>query len=256
MKSILSEEIRSDMKRISGINEGVEIICDLLNLERVPEWSIIDRGNGEFCDTLVIDEEKYPLFLWRFDGQFHALKEMSGNLRPVCFKLNCCTERSYGLERLMFREFDLAEYILDSEIKKLNAFINGSSANILASMANGKTAVFELGATLADGTADQGKHTVWGKDGQIADRVISEKCAPQEMYIYTDDSRPYSHNDDVGGLLYGLTKKEVVTVSALYKIFSGKTDVSDWNARAEKYKKYIELAKESDQKQKSIVIGE
>ena len=243
------------MKQITSIREGVENLLKIKEITNAPAWEIVKASNGELYDTVLVDGKAYPLFWWRYNSQQAAIRSNAKTIQCVTAKLNLCCDKTEGIDRLMFREFDLAEWFMYSKIKYFNAFIKNSSANILATMENENAVQIELGATLPEGCEDQGKHTVWGKNGMLGDRVVSEKLRQQSLYVFTDSPRPYLYSDNTYDL-YGLNRYEVDVATTIYHILIGNVNLQEWQECAKRLTEYVRLAHVSNNEARKINASE
>lgn len=206
-------------------------------------------------DRVAIDGKTYPLFTWRSDPQKEAVARNAKNNigGSVSVKISGMIARSYGIDAFLYKEIDAAEWILDSEIKKLTAYVNKNAINVTCLMKNGKVALLELGATLPDGAEEQTRHTAWGKQGLESTRVVSTKVRPQSVYLFTDRVEPYAFNDTTKEL-YGLTLEDATAAVAVYKAITGKTDLKFNAERDKKIRFYMEKVYESDKTRESIEL--
>lgn len=243
------------MEQVKTIREGVEKLLNIVKLENVPTWDIVYASGNDLYDKLILNGEEYPIFWWRYNSQQAGLKSHSVIIESVTAKLNLCTLRSEGLDRLIFREFDLAEWFMNSEVNYFNAFINNTSANILVTMKNENAVQMELGATLPNGSEDQGKHTIWGKKGMTGDRVISEKLVQQSLFVFTDNPSPKTYSDNAF-LLYGLNRREVDITTTVYHMIKGDVDLNEWNLKAKKLAEYVRLAHVSNNEVRKVTASE
>ena len=190
------------MQEITTIEQGVQAAFDEKRQKIEHEWEFLPATNGELTDTVIVDGEHIPLFWWRYDNQVFPLEELERNMDSVSCKLNTISTKSIGLDSLMIRHFDIAEWFLKSRVKKLNCYQKGNSVAVLLTMENEKVAVLELGANLPQGAEEQTRHTVWGKMGMESTRVVSTKVRPQSVYLYTDRVEPYTFNDATVGIFH------------------------------------------------------
>lgn len=240
------------MKRVTDIKEGVEIIKSLYEIKNDAKWEILPAGD-DLVEKIKFNGKVYPFFWWRFDPQMNNLYSRGGSIDPVSYKLTCMCERSRGLDWLIYRETDIAEWSLRSTAERVMCFRKGKSANVIITMKNKDVAVLELGATLPEGTVDQGRHTIWGQNGMGSDRVVSQKPASAAIYMYTDNPKPDTFNDEVLHL-YGMEKEDVTKVAAVVEILRGNVDLDSWTKADVRLKKHLEICKKSNEICDSIVV--
>ena len=244
------------MRRCSTVKEGVISALELYEVTPKYEWDIIDATNDDYTDYLVLNGEKYPLFWWRENSQVSALIN-GATSREVCsIKLNQSVKKSYNLEKLMYREFDIAEQIASSEINNITGFRNGNSANLIATMKNEVVATFELASCLNEGTNDQGRRSLWGCNGMVSDRVVAHKMSGEESYLFTDESPEAETFTDIFIHMYGLSKEDIYKATYIAKILMGMVDVSNFIETDKRLKLNLKAALKSFEKEDRVYVKE
>lgn len=233
------------MKKCYTIEDGVRAAEEVYRYSFDTDWKYVPAEDGELVDKLILNGEEYPFFWWRTDTQITSMRGMAAPRKLCSMKLNRSCPKSEGLERLMYRELDIAEQMLGSEISKIMCFRNGSAANMIGTTESERVAIFELAAVLNDETAEQGRHTYWGEDGMASDRVVSQKLASEAVYLFTEDKAEPETYNDIFIYMYGLSKNDVVKAAAIVGILKGTVDISDWKAKDAHYRECIKAAAES-----------
>lgn len=242
------------MKKVTSIEEGVKKVLDIYEKTVDEKWRVIKTD--DFTDLVEIDGKTYPLFWWREDPQMSAIAGRAQACKVVSGKFNAINERTQGIDKLMYKEFEIADWAIGSTIKRLTCFEVGNSANILATYENDRVVLFELGSALPEGTVQQGRHSVWGEEGMGSDRVVSQKLASSAIYMFTDSPKPTEFNDEVLHL-YGLEKDDVNRVACVYRMLTdGKNYYADWNERDARVRKYIALAHKSAKEGRCVYFAE
>ena len=142
------------MNKNKSVKDGVISLLTKNKKVITAKWEYLAKAAGEMTETVIIDGEKYPLFYWRDDPQIQAIARNAKNNigGSVSAKISGMVSREYGIDAFLYKELDAAEWILDSEIKKITAYVKDNAANVILVMQNEKVAMLELGATLPDGT--------------------------------------------------------------------------------------------------------
>ena len=229
------------MEKCLTIREGVERVLKIFEKEPV-DWELIP---GEYTDTLVLEGVRYPLFWWRADPQVDMMQELAPERKICSMKLNRTCPKSWGLEKLLYKELDIAQCMIRSRFKTVMNFRQGDSMNMLCTMENDRVALFELGATLNDGTDEQGRHTYWGEDGMASDRVVSQKLPSRAVYLFTQDKPEPTTYHDLFIYMYGLSATDVIKAVCIAEILLGRRDISDWQDLDAHYRRCIAVAAES-----------
>ena len=241
------------MKKIKTIEEGVTAILNDLEKTVEKSWKYLPATGSDLVDTVIFDGEEIPLFWWRYDNQIFPLEKYEREIDSVSCKLNTVTTRSLGLDRLIIRQCDIAEWFLKSRVKKLNCYKNGGSAEILLTMQNNKVAILELAASLNVNMPEQGRLTVWGKKGMASNRVVSQKEMPQSIYVFTQEGNLETYND-LCSALYGLSRSEVIKVASIVDVLTGGVDCKEVRETFVRLKKYLELANLSAAENKPYIV--
>lgn len=243
----------SIMGKVTSIAEGVEKLLTMRYRE-VPEYTLEPRKDGEFLDTLVWNGNRVPLFSTHFDQQIRAMAkygqdpEQNSALNVYSYMGSDVT-----LDELLFRELDIAEFILHSKIKKVTAFVNKNAVNLIAVMENETTANLELGNTMEPGTHNQCQHRLITKHGAACDRSPADMIAQHQVYLYGKNGRQVFDDDEA--YLYGLGEEDVAKVLTLHAIFTEQEKWEDWAENEARYRKVIAAVYESDRLGKTICLA-
>ena len=244
------------IKFCKTVEDGVRNALEIFAMEAEVAWRYIPAKEGDFTDTLELDGVKYPLFWWRCDPQVGAMYSKAPERKICSMKLNRVGAKSQGLRKLLYKELDIAEFIMRSRVKSVMNFQKGCSMNMLATMENERVALFELAATLHDETPEQGRHTYWGEEGMASDRVVSQKVASEAIYLFTDDARDPQTYNDIFIYMYGLDRTDTLKATCIAEILMGRRSVADWRERSDHYIRCIERAEQSAQQVRRLFVEE
>lgn len=233
------------MKKCKTIEEGIASVIEMYRFSFDTEWQYLPAEEGDLCDKLILNGEEYPFFWWRGDTQISGMTGLAPARKPCSFKLNRTCAKSEGLDRLLYRELDIAEQMLGAPIKKVMCFHNEPALNMIATTEKEQVAIFELAAVLNDDTVEQGRHTYWGSDGMASDRVVSQKTASEAVYLFTEDEKNPETYNDIFNYMYGLSKTDATKAATIVSILLGAIDISDWKEKDAHYRRCMTAAKES-----------
>ena len=233
------------MEKCMTIEDGVKAALSVYHFVPDVSWEYIPAKETDLTDWLLLDGEAYPLFWWRSDTQIRALLERAQSRKLCSMKLNRSGAKQDGLDRLTYKEMDIAELMLQSAIEKVMCFRKEHSLDMLATMENGCVAVFELGAVLHENTTEQGRHIYWGQAGMASDRVVSQKVASEAIYLFCEEEEKATVYNDIFVYMYGLDKTAATKAACIAEILMGWMNISDWKSKDQHYRRCIEAAKES-----------
>lgn len=244
------------MNKCNTVADGVAAILAIYDCAPACSWQLIPAGEGDLTDVLVLDGVSWPLLWWRADTQIVQMKRLAPDRNPCSMKLNRTCSQKEGLERLLYRELDIAELMLDAPVRDVMCMKNGKSMNIVATMENERVAIFELAATLNDNTREQGRHTYWGTDGMASDRVVSQKPPAEALYLYTEDKADAEVYNDIFIYTYGLSMTDATKAACIAEILMGRRDIADWREKDAHYRRVLDAVKTSDEACRCVRLEE
>lgn len=177
----------------------------------VPGWTVVDREPSEAV---------LPLLPWRSERRFAELKRMVDERTvesvSMCRFSSMTDGRVMNLPAVLYREFDLAEWLTGSTIVAVTASIEaGRWAHVIVRLANGVVCGVEAGTTLPLGTAPIDRHELIGRRGVACDRLVDSQMPQSSVYTFTAaGTQQYT---DVDTELFGLAADDVSLVRAAYE---------------------------------------
>lgn len=245
------------MTKITTIHEGLKSIYAKNEFGEVPNYEIVARKEGEFTDHLLINGELFPIFYWRCEPQTASVANKAKREMGKCcsLKISGAISSDYGIDRFLYKELETAEWILDSEIKHLTAFVNGNTCNAILRMKNDKVAVLELGATLPVDAEGQTRHTAWGTKGMASTRIISQKVRGKSIYLFNDGPTPTTFNDEMTAL-YGLSPEDCTKTVTIASMLLNRCDYKAWKVKHDKLVSYVKAVYKSAKTGERVVIAE
>jgi len=161
-----------------------------------------------------------PLFSWRCERRFVELRRIveTKTLEDVVLcRFSNVTDGTSDLNRILYQEFDLLEWIVGSPIVSVSGSLNGSRfANVLARLENGTIASVEAGTTLPKGTAALDRHELIARRGVASDRVVDTHIPQQSVYLFAQDG--VQSWTDTDAELFGLENEQINTVRAAFEL--------------------------------------
>jgi hypothetical protein len=240
------------VEKVRNIEQGVRKLLELRHV-RVPAFRYIKAAEGEYCDVLELEGKRIPLLAMRTDLQIASLieyGEIGGNSALNAHAFASC---DMSMEQLMYREFDIAEAVLHSEIVRVMAYVNGGAANVIATMADGTCANLELGNTLAAGARHQTLHRIITNHGMANDRALDCQTTVSQITLFGADGTLRGFDDDEY-YLWGLSEDEVRAVFAIHAIIMGALDASDFDRIDARHRAAVDAAMESARRGECVEV--
>ncbi|MDO4573655.1 MAG: hypothetical protein Q4D98_00410 [Planctomycetia bacterium] len=224
------------------------------------------RKLGEkYAVTIPADwePEKMPLLPWRQERRFVELKNLVTEPtveNVVMCRFSCNTTPEFAtLEEILYRELDLCEFLVGSEIAGLYAAITTAAggarfANLLVRLANGVVCSVEAGTTLKKGSVRPilDRHEMIGRRGVASDRVVDTHVPQDSVYVYTDAGTTIFTDTD--SELFGLSNEEINQVRAAFALAKN-PELQDFTRLQDKrLKEWVALAFVSDEQKKYLTL--
>ena len=201
-------------------------------------------------------EMEIPLQPWRCNRKYVELKKMvsSGTLEHPCLLRFChLTDEKTSLESLLYREFDLAEFISGHRIVALHAaFTDGRSGSVVIRLDNGIIGSVEVGNLLPDGQSEVDRHEIIARRGVGSDIVVDTQIPQQSIYLLTGDAAAAFKDTD--SELYGLDEKQIERVRARFAFLKDRNSEPGHRSQDEHITKAVNSALESNLTHKKIVL--
>lgn len=241
------------MEKVTDIRRGVEKLLTVRGRE-IPEFSLEHLQEDGFTPILLWEGKRIPLFTTRYDPRIRHIAAY-GNKTEENSALNvyAFTGSDVSLNRLIYREMCIAEFILHSRIQKITAFVNESAANIIAVMEDGTTANLDLGNTMAPGSHIQCQHRLITKHGMANDLSVTDMTVQHQVYIFSEEGTAVYDDDEY--YLYGLSEEEVETVLTIHGIFTNHISCESWPEDHIRYLKMIDAVYESGKTGKPVLLA-
>ncbi len=245
------------MEKIVTVEQGLNKLLGKLEIA-VPRYKIVRGGRDDFCDTLEWSGKRIPVLWWRFHEKYGAMKNFLAGENPgtVCgINVYSFTTVEESLTRLLYRELDIAEWLLGSQTKKVTAFRTGDAMNAIAVMHNGTVANLELGATMPQGAMPQCQHRVLTTSGMTSDRAVDTVTVQSAVYVFAGDPKPDVYTD-LESWLYGLSPDDTDAVMFLLAVMRGEADGDGFAAADAHLKAAVKAACDSADQERTCEVEE
>jgi hypothetical protein len=206
--------------------------------------------------SAVIDGVSFDLLPWRNERRFLELKKLTkdGTLDGISVMRVCRIEKAdHILKQILYRELDLCEWILDSEICEIYTVANGRTANTVAKMKSGVVCTIETAATLQnDEQQTIDKHEIICARGVACDRVVDAQIPQNSIYLFSKEQTPKTFTD-TDFELFGLSVKEVALVRHTFELAKSQ-GAKEWNQNAAHLRHLVECSEQSIQMASNLAV--
>ena len=218
-------------------------------LTLVPGWTLPEAE----------PEALLPLLPWRMERRFQELRRIIENQTleslSMC-RFSCLTDgREMDLAAVLYREFDLAEWLTGSTIVAVTASMQGNRwANVVLKMASGVLCGVEAGAALPPGAAMLDRHELIARRGVACDRLVDSQVPQSSVYTFTGaGSAQYTDTD---AELFGLEQAGINLVRAAYDALVNGHQPEALRRQHRRLAGLVRLALESDRRGERLITEE
>ena len=246
------------VEKILTVEDGVKKLLSIREIPHPEKMEMHYKTEEELVDTLVLGEDRIPLPYWRYEFRIFSMNEYGKENPDDNCMLNVYSYvgKHETLLQHLYRELDIAEFLLCSRIKKVTAFKNGDACNLIAVTEAGTTANLELGATMAPGTINQCQHRLLTTRGMACDRPVESMVAESSTYLFASDSVTPREFNDLEYYLWGLGADDVVRVTYIQDIIKNNVNVAAIKENDAHLRRVIAAVLKSDEIGDTVVVEE
>ncbi len=168
-------------------------------------------------NSVQIEGKNYAILPWRNERRYIELKKIvdttTGNISH--FKIMSINPETSGLDYIIKRELDTAEYISGLKVTEIFEAKNGNTASVICMTNSGAVFTLELAATLPTGHEVIDKHEIITDRGTACDRNVDSQTPLSSVYVYGKTHEEYT---DVDFELYGLSIYEISVIRQAFDI--------------------------------------
>ena len=217
------------MKNLS-FHDGVRKVFEFYG-KPCPSVSI---KTGAMFDTVKKDGKDIPVFYYRYYNKFVGMHNLDLLGNPCALTVYSIDREN--IERILFRELYVCEYLLNSKIEHITSYRNSNSANLIVGFSNQAKAHMQIHS--ASCGERQFRHELFTTDGFVSDRAVDTVVAQYALNVYTENG--FEHYTDADIMLYGLSEIEQEQIYAIYDIFETE-NVDNLIAEAKRLEKIVRL---------------
>ena len=180
--------------------------------------------NGNYAD---IDSDSYRLMPWRYDRNMNSLHYLSveaKSLDKLCsYKATVVESKDADINEILYREFDLCQWLTDDKIVSIYALSNTDKAlSLILKTSKDILCSINLATTLSDETTPIIKHEITGKEGMISDRCINEHIPSKDIYVFENTKKDPTTYIDIDLYVTGLSPEETYITENIVKLIDDK----------------------------------
>ena len=198
--------------------------------------------------SLKIGDTENILLSWRMERRFTELKALvkNGTLENISTLRFCniSCAKTVTLDRLIYREIDLCEWIGESQVKSLFAVFSGASAaNIIVKLQNGISCSVECSVMLPEGAKPVERHEIIAERGVASDCVVDTQIPQSSIYAFTSDGSECFTDTDAE--IFGLDTDSVNQTRAALKVLAEPETMKEWNQQDSRLRQLVDAARKS-----------
>jgi len=239
-------------KLMAGMNAALEKIANKYGIKNHAVFApAAPRAAVEA--VLKTSSKTFMLLPWRAERRFTELKNITtnGTLEDISTLRLCAifSKSSSTLDQLLYRQFDLCEYLGGADIKSLFAVFNGkNAANVIVKLINGRNCSVECSVMLPAGAEEIDRHEIIARRGVASDRAVDTQIPQASIYAFTGKGE--KRFTDIDSELFGFAPQAINLIRAAFTVLSNPETGKAWNQQHEKLLRLVAAAKKSDQTQK------
>jgi len=217
-------------------------------LTLLPGWSL---GETKPPERFV------PLLPWRSERRFVELRGLvEGQTidRLLMCRFGCLSDGApMTLRAVLYREFDLAEWLAGAPIVSLYASMTENrAANVIVRLANDVVCSVEAGVMLPAGSAVVDRHELIARRGVASDRPVDTQVPQSSVYTFTAaGAESYTDTD---AELFGLTDNKVALVRSAFDLLTRPDRSPVLREQHGRLVGLVELAFESDRRRQRLAV--
>ncbi|HRR34483.1 MAG TPA: hypothetical protein P5026_10315 [Kiritimatiellia bacterium] len=212
---------------VEGMNTALRRLCDKYGV--AVDGRLVADAELAAGVRLEMVGGAVSLLPWRVERRFAELKKLidGKTLEEVSTLRFAVMRNGARLGHLLYREFDLCEWMAGASIRKTFAVVAGGKvANVIVTFANGMSASVECSAALPEGAAEIDRHEIIARRGVACDRVVDTQVPQASIYAFTaDGTKTYTDTD---AELFGFSDAEIWAVRAAFAVLKAPALVAEW----------------------------
>mgnify|MGYP000921599578 FL=1 len=255
------------MNQPSNLETALAGLLDKYSVQPPGPWRLLTAPEPTAAGTLTLlsgvaltdaslPEHVVPLQAWRCERRFVELKRIvdERTIDPVVMARFACLVHgtTADLAAVLYRELDLAEWILGAPLQTVSAHMaGGRQANLMVRLASGVLCGIEAGTSLPAGSPCQDRHELIARRGVACDRVVDTQVAQSSIYVFGPQAQQFT---DVDAELFGLSIDEVALVRSAYEVLARPELAPAARQQHARLRRLVETALASDRSRKRLTV--
>lgn len=237
------------MINIKTISEGFEFLVSKNRPDLIGKYQVknSNKATDSLSPLLFSNQERsIPLLYWRNERRFKEMRGLTkdGTLVDISAMRSCfISHRNENINKLLFRELDLAEWLNDSKIEYIFALQNKNVTNLVLHLENGVICTIEVASTLAKNAQTIDKHEIIAGKGVAVDKVVDTQVNQNSVYLFSDEELDAYTDTDYE--LYGLSTEEVAIVRSAFDTATTEETRRSYIKQHERLNKLLSVSLES-----------
>lgn len=232
-------------------------LCVLLDKYNISVTEFLNLLPGWFFLNKEIGNKDVPLMAWRSNRKFIELRNIVANniIENVCMlRFSSISNSRVDLSALLYREFDLCEFLGNGRIISLHAtFFKNQGGNVIIKLDNGVIGSIEVGNQLPLVSKKIERHELIARRGVASDLVVDTQIPQQSVYLYTKNE--IESYKDIDNELWGFEEDEVELIRSSFSYYKNTIQRGFYIQQHEHLSKLVRSAFLSDQTHKKVIIG-
>jgi len=253
-----------------NLDDALSGLLDKYDVEVPGPWQIVDGDQPHddadkmltlMSGNLLLEPDPpsltVPLLSWQHQRRFVELKRLidEETVSPLLMcRFSCLTDgRQMPLQAILYREFDLVEWLSGSPIVGIySSMAEGRTANVIVQLSDGVIGSVEASATLPPGVAIQDRHEMIARRGVASDRVVDTQVGQSSVHAWTASG--HQQHTDVDAELFGLDAEQVAVVRSSYEVLRRPDRIQTLQKKHRRLRQLVDLAYESDRLQERLAV--
>lgn len=249
----------SAIAKVVSCEDGFRLLCEKYMAGVDDKVCLQHSGDGNPFPAMITGGKNISLLPWRYERRFIELRNLlrDGTVQDVStFRICHIEDGDKTLNRLLYRELDLVEWLSGSIIESVYAIMNGDDTAVLAvKLASQVVCTVELSTRLAEGSKTIDKHEIVASKGVAIDRVVDTQIPQSSIYLFSDQKNPQEYTD-VDYELYGLAPVDVALVRCAFEAIQNGQAMREMEDQDKRLQTLISLVMLSIQTKNKVNVGD